>query len=82
MKIPTEYRLQQVQKAMWAGASIEDVFAATKIDPWYLRQIQIINEQAFALTQLGELTAEKLREAKGNGFSDNQIATLRGHCEL
>ena len=78
MKVPTEYRLQQVQKAMWAGASIEEVFAATKIDPWYLRQIQIINEQAFALTQLGELTAEKLREAKGNGFSDNQIAALRG----
>jgi len=81
MRIPTEYRLQQVQKVMWAGASIEDVFAATKIDPWYLRQIQIINEQAFALTQLGELTAEKLREAKSKGFSDNQIAILRGLAE-
>jgi len=39
MKTPTEYRLQQVQKAMWAGATVEQVFAATKIDPWYLRQI-------------------------------------------
>ena len=35
MRIPTEYRLQQVQLAMWAGASIEEVHESTKIDPWY-----------------------------------------------
>ncbi len=58
MKVPTEYRLQQVQKAMWAGASIEEVFAATKIDPWYLRQIELINQQALVIAQPGELTAE------------------------
>ena len=81
MTIPTEYRLQQVQKAMWAGASIDEVFAATKIDPWYLRQIQIINEQAFAISQRGELTSDLLREAKSNGFSDAQIASLRGLSE-
>ena len=81
MKIPTEYRLQQVQRAMWAGATIEDVFASTKIDPWYLRQIEIINHQASIIAQPGELTAELLRTAKGQGFSDNQIATLRGVTE-
>jgi carbamoyl-phosphate synthase large subunit len=78
MKIPTEYRLQQVQKAMWAGASIEDVFAATKIDPWYLRQIELINTQAGLIAQPGELSAEILRTAKTQGFSDSQIAILRG----
>jgi carbamoyl-phosphate synthase large subunit len=81
MKIPTEYRLQQVQKAMWAGASIEQVFEATKIDPWYLRQIQIINEQAAVIAQPGDLSAELLRTAKGQGFSDSQIAGLRGVTE-
>jgi carbamoyl-phosphate synthase large subunit len=81
MKIPTEYRLQQVQKAMWAGASIEQVYAATKIDRWYLRQIQIINEQAFVISQPGELSKEVLRTAKMQGFSDAQIAALRGASE-
>ena len=81
MKIPTEYRLQQVQKAMWAGASIDEVFAATKIDPWYLRQIELINRQAAVISQPGELTAEVLRTAKSQGFSDSQIASLRGVTE-
>ena len=81
MKTPTEYRLQQVQKAMWAGATVEQVFAATKIDPWYLRQIQMINEQAAIISVRGELTAEILRTAKGQGFSDAQIAQLRGATE-
>ena len=81
MRIPTEYRLQQVQKAMWAGASIEAVFAATKIDPWYLRQIELINAQAAIIAQPGELSSELLRTAKSQGFSDSQIAILRGVSE-
>ena len=81
MRIPTEYRLQQVQKAMWAGASIDEVFAATKIDPWYLRQIELINAQATVISQPGELSSELLRTAKSQGFSDSQIAALRGVTE-
>jgi carbamoyl-phosphate synthase large subunit len=81
MKIPTEYRLQQVQKAIWAGASIDEVFEATKIDPWYLRQIEIINEQARVIAQPGDLSHGVLRTAKSQGFSDSQIALLRGVSE-
>ena len=81
MKIPTEYRLQQLQKAMWAGATIDQVFEATKIDPWYLRQIEIINVQAAVIAQPGGLSAELLRKAKSQGFSDAQIATLRASTE-
>ena len=81
IKIPTEYRLQQVQKAMWAGASIDQVYEATKIDRWYLRQIEIINEQALIISQPGDLSHELLRTAKTQGFSDNQISVLRGVSE-
>ena len=81
MRIPTEYRLQQVQKAMWAGASIEQVYEATKIDRWYLRQIKVINEQASIIAQPGDLSRELLRSAKSQGFSDAQIAGLRGVSE-
>jgi carbamoyl-phosphate synthase large subunit len=66
---------------MWAGASIDQVFAATKIDPWYLRQIELINAQAGVIAQPGELSSELLRTAKSQGFSDSQIAVLRGVSE-
>jgi carbamoyl-phosphate synthase large subunit len=66
---------------MWAGASIDQVFAATKIDPWYLRQIELINAQAGVIAQPGELSSDVLRTAKSQGFSDSQIALLRGVSE-
>ena len=81
MRVPTEYRLQQVQLAMWAGASIESVFNATRIDRWYLEQISIINERAQLIAQPGELNAEVIRSAKSLGFSDSQIAALRSITE-
>ena len=81
MSIPTEYRLQQVQLAMWAGASIDQVHASTKIDPWYLQQIEMINQRAESISQPGELSAEVIRSAKNLGFSDSQIAQLRSITE-
>lgn len=81
IKIPTEYRLQGVQQALWAGASIDEVFEATKIDRWFLKQISLINQRAVEIAQPGEITATLLRSAKEMGFSDNQIATLRSMSE-
>jgi carbamoyl-phosphate synthase large subunit len=81
MKMPTEYRLQQVQKALWAGATMEQVYHATKIDRWYLRQIEIINQVAREIAMPGELDSAILRRAKSHGFSDAQIASLRGISE-
>ena len=81
MQIPTEYRLQQVQKAMWAGAQLDEVFAATKIDRWFLHQIDLINQRAKELAQPGELSESVLRSGKEMGFSDSHIAILRGISE-
>ena len=81
MKMPTEYRLQQVQRALWLGATMDEVFASTKIDRWYLRQIEIINEVARTLAEPGELSLELLKLAKTTGFSDSQIALIRDLAE-
>ena len=81
MRTPTEYRLQQVQLAMWAGATIGSVHEATKIDPWYLEQIALINDRAHLIAQPGELNAEVIQSAKSLGFSDVQIAQLRSITE-
>jgi len=81
IEIPTEYRLQQVQRALWWGASSSEVFEACKIDPWFLNQIIELNEAAKVISIPGELTDEVLRNAKQLGFSDRQIADLRGLTE-
>ena len=78
IEIPTEYRLQQVQRALWWGASIAEVFNSCKIDPWFLNQIVELNDAAKVIATPGELTAEILRNAKQLGFSDKQIGELRG----
>ena len=81
MKMPTEYRLQQVQRALWLGATMDEVFNSTKIDRWYLRQIEIINDVARTIAQPGELSLDLLKLAKSTGFSDAQIAAIRGISE-
>jgi carbamoyl-phosphate synthase large subunit len=69
MKMPTEYRLQQVQRALWLGATMDQVFDATKIDRWFLRQIEIINEVARDTAQPGELSLENLKTREDTWIS-------------
>ncbi len=78
MRIPTEFRLQEVQQGLALGASIADVHKATGIDPWFLAQIQLINQLAEELKGCADLNQEILRRAKRMGFSDRQIGRLRG----
>jgi carbamoyl-phosphate synthase large subunit len=46
VQIPTERRLQQVQKLLDLGESVASVHSLTGIDPWFLTQIKSINEMA------------------------------------
>ena len=75
--IPTEFRLQQLQLAMHLGATVEQIYEVTKIDPWFLEQINLINQKAMEIASSGELTKSLLRSAKKMGFSDQQIANLK-----
>lgn len=77
-KTPTDGRIVTVQQAMRAGATIDELFTATGIDPWFLDQIVLINEVAAEIAAAPALTAEVLRHAKDHGFSDVQLAELRG----
>ena len=75
--IPTEFRLQQVQQLMTLGASVEEVHSLTKIDPWFLSQIELINSMANEIRNSSDLSSELLSRAKRYGFSDIQIGELR-----
>jgi carbamoyl-phosphate synthase large subunit len=75
---PHDRRLQAVVQAMRAGASLTDVHEATRIDPWFLDQLELILEVGEELRAADQLDAETLRHAKRHGFSDVQIALIRG----
>jgi len=76
--VPTDGRIIAVQQALRLGASVEEMYAATGIDPWFLDQIVLINEVAAEVDKAADLTLEVLRLAKEHGLSDEQIAQIRG----
>ncbi len=78
---PHDGRIKLVQQALHAGVPAEKVFDATKIDPWFLDQISLINEVADYIAAARELSESVMRTAKRHGFSDSQIADLRGITE-
>ncbi|MEY4418302.1 MAG: carbamoyl-phosphate synthase large subunit, partial [Actinomycetota bacterium] len=80
-RTPTDGRIVFLQQALLKGATLEQAFEATKIDPWFIDQIQYLNEIASELRNQETMTAEHLRFAKSHGFSDVQIASIRGLTE-
>ncbi|KAA9086716.1 carbamoyl-phosphate synthase large subunit [Microbacterium radiodurans] len=77
-KTPTDGRIVVLQQAMRKGATVEQAFDATAIDPWFLDQIDLINEVARFVADAAELDDHVIRIAKDHGFSDAQLAQLRG----
>ncbi len=78
---PVPERVFQIKRAMLAGATVEEIFQKTKIDPWFLRQFEELVESERAYTALPAVDAAALRRMKRMGFSDVQLAQLRGETE-
>ncbi|WP_312350071.1 carbamoyl-phosphate synthase large subunit [Actinomyces sp.] len=78
---PTEGRLVQVQQAIRGGATLEQLHASTAIDPWFLDQMFLLQEVADRVASAPALTRDVLVEAKRHGFSDVQLADIRGLSE-
>ena len=81
MTTPTESRIGQVQQALWFGVSADEIFEATKIDPWFIDQIALINETARWFLELDTIDVDSLKKAKQHGFSDLQLARMRDISE-
>ena len=77
LSIPRDGRVYGIEKAFALGATVEQLFDATKIDPWFLDQILQIHELGDTLREAPEVTERVLRRAKHHGLSDRQIAALR-----
>ena len=81
--IGTPERIFQLEAAMRRGKSIDEVYAATKVDPWFLDQMSAITEERAHLAEVGfhDLTRTGWKRAKRLGFSDAQLAWLWGRTE-
>ncbi|MDT4893775.1 MAG: carbamoyl-phosphate synthase large subunit, partial [Pseudonocardiales bacterium] len=75
--VPTDGRLYTVEQALRAGATVDEVAAATGIDPWFVDQIALVAGIGASVREAPTLDADLLRIAKRHGISDRQIAALR-----
>jgi carbamoyl-phosphate synthase large subunit len=81
--IGTPERIFQLEAVLRRGKSIEEVYAATKVDPWFLDQMSAITEERAHLAEVGfqDLTRAGWKRAKRLGFSDAQLAWLWGRTD-
>ncbi|HEU0283389.1 MAG TPA: carbamoyl-phosphate synthase large subunit, partial [Gallionella sp.] len=75
---PGPERIWAVSDAFRLGMSVDEVFALSKIDPWFLVQIAdlIRQERVLAGRTLESLNADEMRTLKRSGFADARLAVL------
>ncbi|HOZ57163.1 MAG TPA: carbamoyl-phosphate synthase large subunit [Nakamurella multipartita] len=77
LKTPLDGRVYGVMQALESGATVEQIHAATRIDPWFLDQMDLVRQVGHTVRDAPALTPELVRKAKRYGLSDRQIAALR-----
>jgi carbamoyl-phosphate synthase large subunit len=83
IKTPKWDRIFRIKDALMQGTTIKSIVQSTGIDRWFIYQIQQLCriEKELATYQIDTLPEALLREAKVNGFADEQIARiLQGNC--
>ena len=75
---PNAERVFYLRYAFKAGFSAEEIFELTKIDPWFIRQLEQISEleDEIKSKNLDTIDPDRLRLAKEYGFSDRQLGGL------
>ena len=81
LQTPTPERIFQVKRALLAGFSHQELYELTAIDPWFLAQMQELIDAEREYAALPSVSDGVLRRMKRMGFSDVQLARLRGGKE-
>jgi carbamoyl-phosphate synthase large subunit len=81
LRQPTPERIFQVKRALERGFSVADLYELTAIDPWFLNQMRELVEAERDYATRATVDATVMRRVKRMGFSDRQLATLRGENE-
>ena len=77
LRRPTEGRMYDVELALRLGATVEQVYEASSIDPWFLYEVEELVALRREIVDAPVVDESLLRRAKHNGLSDAQIAALR-----
>ena len=82
IKVPKWDRIFRIKDALMAGVTVKTIAQATGIDRWFLYQIQKICdiEKELMNYTIESLPEALLREAKKNGFGDEQISKILRNC--
>ena len=81
LRVPNPDRLLYLAEAMRRGVSREELATLTRIDPWFLAQLEELVAFEEVVRASPDLSAETLRRAKRLGFSDRRLAELAGRTE-
>ena len=78
LKRPSWNRLFHIKDAMQMGIPFKSIQALTRIDPWFLHQIEelVLVEKEIAKYTIDKIPFDLLKEAKQKGYADRQIAHL------
>ena len=81
LRTPTPERVFQIKRALAAGLPVDEIAAASGIDPWFLYQLEELLAAERWWAGLREVGAVELRRMKRMGFSDRQLAQLGATTE-
>ncbi|HEX4575257.1 MAG TPA: carbamoyl-phosphate synthase large subunit [Gemmatimonadales bacterium] len=81
LRTPTPERIFQIKRALERGLSVAAIAEATRIDPWFLYQMEELLAAERWYAGRPASGADELRRMKRMGFSDSQLAALRGITE-
>jgi carbamoyl-phosphate synthase large subunit len=78
VSVATPDRIFELEAALRRGVPVADVVARTGIDPWFVQQMARISEERGRIVEASHLGRADFLRAKRLGFSDDQLAYLRG----
>jgi len=81
VRTPRAHRLFWLGEAFRAGLSVDEVYAITAIDPWFLRELQGLVREEASLARGLPADSSGFRRVKAMGFSDRRLAQLAGTSE-
>ncbi len=82
IRVPKPDRILRIAEAMRLGATVEEVYETTAIDPWFLRQLRDIVAAEAEIRDAGPDDVAVVRKAKQFGFGDYQLGHLWGMDQL
>ena len=78
LSIPSPDRVWFLADAIRSGLSIQEIFNLTKVDPWFIAQIEdlVKEEEILRSLSLNSIKKDYFLSVKKKGFSDRRLATL------